>query len=147
MKLNKQLRLEKVKPMILQGQTSIEIAEKTGYGDSSIKRYRQDIKKDFLEVMQSGEQAKILEAILIDFNNSFIQAEHDLLELKDRANTQKLELDIINSLIKLTRDKIELLQTLSLLPKPQDNISIEIQPKYNLIDLSKYVEQKGEKND
>lgn len=143
MKFNKQLRLEKVKPMILEGQTSIEIAEKTGFGDASIKRYRQDIKKEFLEIMKSGEQSKILDRMLTEFIETYEQAKEDLENIRDTTDNERIKLDAINSIVKTTNLKIETAQSLSLLPKPTEKLNIEVSKaqNYNFIDIENYLQK------
>lgn len=143
MKLDKKVRVEKVRPLLLEGKRTLEIAEATGYGHSSVRRYAQDIKRDFLEVMKSGEQAKILDRMLTEFIETYEQAKEDLEHIRDTTDNERIKLDAINSIVKTTNLKIETAQSLSLLPKPTEKLNIEVSKaqNYNFIDIENYLQK------
>lgn len=138
----KQQKINRIKPLIYEGKTIKEIAEITGYSICSVKNYRTKIKKEYLEALRTGENAKIMQDILLDALDTFELAKKEIEGIKQTTNSDLIRLRAIDSSLKLVYAKINTLQALNLLPKQQiASINLNKTTEYNLISIEDFLKK------
>lgn len=137
------IKQAEAKPLLLKGYTLQQTAKETGLSLAQIKVYKKEIKQEFLELLKAGKQPEIVESILIEYLGVIEKAKEDLEQLKTETKQDNTRLQAINSLVKIAESKISTLQSLCLIPKPQEQ-KIEITQQYNLISIEEYLKKRGE---
>ncbi|MCD6476583.1 MAG: HTH domain-containing protein [Candidatus Aenigmarchaeota archaeon] len=125
MSLPAKIRREKVKALLIRG-VSIENISKTldvhrNTINNDIKRIKEEINKEI--------KKESLDAVLFHFVASYDEIGKELWKTYISSKNENVKLGALNSLMKLTKEKIEILQRLGILEShvlPDQSINIQV---------------------
>ena len=124
----KEARLEIIRHKLLSGQTLEQISEDTGLSYSTCKRYKQNIKAEFQQMLRDGDKSKILDTLLQDFAGMYFHSKEILAEIQNKSDSESVRIQATNSITKLTVSRFNILAGIGLIPIAPNELNISTNP-------------------